>query len=153
MRVSALEATIATLEGAVRAARAGAGPPAEERGRRPARGGGGGGGWRGGAGGVGAPAPPAAPTRHETIRRTRSLRHWTDPDGAFRIDGRLLPEDGAEILAGLEPFRARIFGEARAAGRRERYAAYLADAPVAMARAAPTGSGTPRPLPRAPLHL
>jgi len=91
--------------------------------------------------------------RHEAIRRTRSLRHWTDPDGAFRIDGRLLPEDGAEILAGLEPFRARIFGAARAAGRREPYAAYLADALVAMARAAPTGSGTARSLPRASVHV
>src|SRR5438552_2181615 len=48
---------------------------------------------------VKAAATPDDAARHETIRRTRSLRHWTDPDGAFRIDGRLLPEDGAEILA------------------------------------------------------
>ncbi|TML89185.1 MAG: DUF222 domain-containing protein [Actinobacteria bacterium] len=98
-------------------------------------------------------ATPDGAARHEAIRRTRSLRHWTDPDGVFRLDGRLLPEDGAELLAGLEPLRARIFVEARAAGRREPYEAYLADALVAMARDARTGSDATRPVPRASIHV
>src|SRR5439155_1122335 len=102
---------------------------------------------------VKAAATPDEAARHEAIRRTRSLRHWTDPDGVFRLDGRLLPEDGAELLAGLEPLRARIFVEARAAGRREPYEAYLADALVAMARDARTGSDATRPVPRASIHV
>jgi len=102
---------------------------------------------------VKAAATPDGAARHEAIRRTRSLRHWTDPDGVFRLDGRLLPEDGAELLAGLEPLRARIFVEARAAGRREPYEAYLADALVAMARDARTGSDATRPVPRASIHV
>jgi hypothetical protein len=102
---------------------------------------------------VKASAVPDEATRREAIRRTRSLRHWTDPDGAFRIDGRLLPEDGAELLVGLEPFRARTFAEARAAGRRERYEAYLADALVAMARDARAGSGAASSVPRASVHV
>src|SRR5438309_95471 len=121
MRVSAVEATIATLEAAVRdlepatlsgdAARRVV-EVAVRRGRGKAA------------------AASAEAARHEAIRRTRSLRHWTDPDGVFRLNGRLLPEDGAELLAALEPLRARIFVEARAAGRREPYEAYLADALV-----------------------
>ena len=102
---------------------------------------------------VKAAAAPDEAARHEAIRRRRSLRHWTDPDGTFRLDGRLLPEDGAELLVGLEPFRARIFAEARAAGRREPYQAYLADALVAMAREARAGSGTTRAVPRASIHV
>ena len=102
---------------------------------------------------VKAAATPDGAARHEAIRRTRSLRHWTDPDGVFRLDGRLLPEDGAELLAGLEPLRARIFVEARAAGRREPYEAYVADALVAMARDARTGSDATRPVPRASIHV
>ena len=102
---------------------------------------------------VKAAAAPDGAARHEAIRRTRSLRHWTDPDGAFRLDGRLLPEDGAALLAGLEPYRTRIFADARAAGRREPYGAYLADALVAMARGAPTAPGATSPAPRASIHV
>jgi Domain of unknown function (DUF222) len=38
-------------------------------------------------------------TRYEAVRRSRYLRHWTDPDGAFRLDGRLTPDAGASLLA------------------------------------------------------
>ena len=134
------------------ASAAAADPAAEQRAAR-------GRGRRGGAGlrercrRVKAAAAPDAAARHEAIRRTRSLRHWTDADGAFRLDGRLLPEDGAALLAGLEPYRTRIFAEARAAGRREPYGAYLADALVAMARGEPTGPGATSPAPRASIHV
>lgn len=74
--------------------------------------------------------------RHAALHRSRYLRHWTGQDGAFRMDLRTTPEAGAAILAGLEPFRAAIFADARAAGARERAEAYAADALEAMARAA-----------------
>ena len=71
--------------------------------------------------------------RHEAIHRSRRLRHWTDPEGAFRLDGRLTPESGAVVLAALEPYKERIFSQARREGRRESYEAYAADALVEMA--------------------
>jgi hypothetical protein len=70
---------------------------------------------------------------YERIRRSRYLRHWTDPEGALRLEARLTPDDGARVLAGIEPHRQRIFAEARAAGRRERSEAYAADALVVLA--------------------
>src|SRR5438132_1171854 len=71
---------------------------------------------------------------YERIHRTRYLRHWTDHDGAVRLDARLTPDDGALVLAALDVRRQRIFAEARAAGRRQRLDAYAADALVEMAR-------------------
>jgi uncharacterized protein DUF222 len=70
---------------------------------------------------------------YERIRRGRYLRHWSDPDGALRLQARLTADDGARVLAGLEPHQSRIFHEARRAGRRETSGAYAADALVAMA--------------------
>jgi hypothetical protein len=52
--------------------------------------------------------------------------------GTFRLDGRLTPESGAVVLAALEPYRERIFAQARKDGRRESYDAYAADALVEM---------------------
>jgi hypothetical protein len=72
--------------------------------------------------------------RHEAVHRRRQLRHWTDPEGAFRLDGRLTPESGAVVLAALEPYKERIFIRARKEGRRESYDAYAADALVEMAK-------------------
>ncbi|MDQ4149861.1 MAG: HNH endonuclease [Actinomycetota bacterium] len=71
--------------------------------------------------------------RHDAIHRRRALRHWTDPAGTFRLDGRLTPESGAVVLAALEPYKERIFERARKDGRRESYEAYAADALVEMA--------------------
>jgi len=39
--------------------------------------------------------------RHEAIHRSRRLRHWTDPEGAFRLDAKLTCEAGAVVLAAL----------------------------------------------------
>ncbi len=71
--------------------------------------------------------------RAQRIHSRRSLRHWTDREGAFCLSGRMTAEAGATFLAGLEPVRDQIFTEARRAGRRERNDAYAADALVVLA--------------------
>ncbi|CAN5588843.1 hypothetical protein BH24ACT26_BH24ACT26_22830 [soil metagenome] len=86
---------------------------------------------------VRAAAQPGELERHEALRRRRYLRHWSEADGAFRLDARLTPEAGAVVLAALEPEKARIFADARAGGRREPYDAYAADALVSVAETAP----------------
>ncbi len=45
-----------------------------------------------------------AEARHARIHRNRSLRHWTDQDGAFRLAASLTPEAGAKVLGALVPF-------------------------------------------------
>lgn len=87
---------------------------------------------------------------YERIRRARYLRHWTDTEGAVRLEARLTADDGARVLAGIEPHRERIFAEARAAGRRESSEAYAADALVALAG---SGGDTSAPGPRATIHV
>lgn len=77
--------------------------------------------------------------RHAAQHRARYLRHWTGADRAFRLDLYTTPEAGAAILAGLAPFQAQAFADARAAAVRERSEAYAADALEAMARASGTG--------------
>jgi len=74
--------------------------------------------------------------RHRRIHQERRLRHWNDPDGAFRMELRITPEAGAVILANVKPFCDEIFAEARAAGRRESTEAYAADGLVRMTEAA-----------------
>jgi hypothetical protein len=76
---------------------------------------------------------------YEKIRRRRYFKHWTDRDGAFRLDGLLTPDDGARLLAALDVRRQRIFREARAAGRKEPLEAYAADALVDLATGDPGG--------------
>ena len=77
----------------------------------------------------------------------------------MRLDARLTPDDGAVVLASLEPHRQRIFKEARREGRREPTEAYAADALVALAdagRGAGEGSGARRRSsrgPRATIHV
>lgn len=63
-------------------------------------------------------------------------------------------EVGGEILAALEPYRERIFAQARAHGRREPYEAYAADALLALARsAANSASEADGSAPRATVHV
>ena len=78
---------------------------------------------------------------YERIRAARYLRHYTDRDGAFRLEGLFTPDAGAKVLAALKPTRTVIFDEARKQGRRERPDAYEADALVALV----TGERPPRP--------
>jgi hypothetical protein len=84
---------------------------------------------------------------NEEIRRRRYLRHWSDVDGAVRLDARLTPDAGAAVIAAIDAGRDRILAEARKAGRRESSEAYAADALVELA----TGS-EPRS-PRAMVHV
>lgn len=86
---------------------------------------------------------------YERIHRRRFLRHWTDAEGAFRLEARLTADAGAKVLAGLAPHRERIFADARNEGRREASEVYVADALVAMA----AGSGAVKPGPRTMVHV
>src|SRR5712691_9281307 len=90
---------------------------------------------------VKAAAAPDELARHRAIHASRSLRHWSDPDGAGRLEGRFTPEVLAELLVALEPFEAEAFRVARDEGRREGFDAYRADALLALARAGREGSG------------
>ena len=92
--------------------------------------------------------------RHRAVHDTRHVRHWSDPDGAFRLNLRTTAEAGARFMASFTPFCDEAFAEARAAGRREPAEAYAADALVAMAEAAGTSpDGTGPSGPRAMVHV
>ncbi|HKF90175.1 MAG TPA: HNH endonuclease signature motif containing protein, partial [Acidimicrobiia bacterium] len=67
----------------------------------------------------------------------RRAHEWTDPDGAYRLEARLAPDDGARFSSAWRAHTDRIFGDARRAGRRESHAAYAADALVALASEGP----------------
>ena len=69
---------------------------------------------------------------HERLRAARFLRHYTDGDGAFRLEGSFTPDAGARLLAALKPTRTVLFDEARRQGLREHPDAYGADALVAL---------------------
>ncbi len=87
---------------------------------------------------------------YDRIHRGRYLRCWTEPEGAFRLEARLTADDGARVMAGIEPHRARIFAQARSEGRRESSQAYAADALVALA----SGESSPRgAIPPAMVHV
>src|SRR5438477_9611780 len=102
---------------------------------------------------VKAAAAPDEMARHRAIHASRSLRHWSDPDGAGRLEGRFTPEVLAELLVALEPFEAEAFREARAEGRRETFDAYRADALLALARARRDGTGRSSGPPRNTVHV
>jgi uncharacterized protein DUF222/HNH endonuclease len=76
----------------------------------------------------------------ERIRRGRFLRHWTDGDGAVRLNGRFAPDDGARLLASVHARAERLQTDARRAGQREPADAYAADALVGFA----SGDQAPR---------
>jgi len=66
--------------------------------------------------------------RYRAIHRRRYLRHWSEPDGAFRLDTRLTADKGARLLASVREVADLIFEEAREAGEEEPSHAYAADA-------------------------
>ncbi|HEX3566552.1 MAG TPA: HNH endonuclease signature motif containing protein [Acidimicrobiales bacterium] len=78
---------------------------------------------------------------YERIRAARYLHHYTDRDGAFRLEGLFTPDAGAKLLAALKPTKTVIFDQARREGRHERPDAYEADALVALL----TGERPPAP--------
>jgi hypothetical protein len=57
--------------------------------------------------------------RRRGIHGRRSLRRWTDTDGAFRAHLYGLPEDGAALWRALDPIRRRLLLLRRKAGSRE----------------------------------
>ncbi len=66
--------------------------------------------------------------RHKQIHKTRFLKSWRDPDGAFIIKGRMTVANGAIVMAALKPLQDEIFNAARKSGNHERPEAYAADA-------------------------
>jgi len=98
---------------------------------------------------VKAAAIPDDLARNESIRRRRFFRHWNEMDGAVRLDARLTPDAGAEVVAAIDAARSRIFAEASKAGSRESAEAYGADALVELV----SHSGTPSRGPRAMVYV
>ena len=78
--------------------------------------------------------------RQAQIHRRRSLRHWTETDGTFRLALSGTAATGSRILTALAPFTDAAFAQARKEGRRESLDAYAADGLLAMADAARTGT-------------
>ncbi len=70
---------------------------------------------------------------YEAIRRGRYLRHWTDTEGAVRLDARLTPDDGARVVAAVKAHTDLLADEARKTGRTESHNALAADALVSLA--------------------
>jgi Domain of unknown function (DUF222)/HNH endonuclease len=81
--------------------------------------------------------------RYEAIRRGRYLRHWTDPEGAVRLDARLTPDDGARVVAAVKAHTDLLADEARNAGRTESHNALAADALVSLAQCTSGGDTLP----------
>ncbi len=77
--------------------------------------------------------------RYNAIRAARYVRHWADPDGAFRLDAKLTPDAGAKLLSALEAEADSRFTDARKSGEPEPPAAYLADALVSLVAGEPPG--------------
>jgi hypothetical protein len=77
--------------------------------------------------------------RTARIHRERSVRHWTDAEGAFRLAAKLTPEAGATMLGALAPFEKAAFDRARREKRHEPHEAYVADALVDLARSSLRG--------------
>lgn len=67
----------------------------------------------------------------------RRAHDWVDPEGFYRLEGRLAPDAGARFRSAWQDHIDRIFRDARRAGRREPRAAYAADALVALAGEGP----------------
>jgi len=88
--------------------------------------------------------------RYVRIHQKRRIRHWSDSEGAFRLDALLTPDAGAKLLAALAPFRERIFKEAVKQKRKEPLEAYLADALIEMADQSRSGG---EQLPKGPAAM
>lgn len=73
----------------------------------------------------------------QRLHETRAVHTWTERDGAWRMDVRLPPDDGAYVGHAIEDWTNRIAGVARPPGQREPRAAYAADALVALVKQGP----------------
>lgn len=70
--------------------------------------------------------------RYRALRAARYCRHWSDDEGAFRLEARLTPDAGARLASSLEAETNDLFDDARQSGTREQTQAYRADALVAL---------------------
>ena len=95
--------------------------------------------------------------RHKQIHKSRFLKSWRDPDGAFIIKGRMTVANGALVMAALKPIQDEIFKAARTSGDHERPEAYAADALMALCEKATTKqistSGTKTTRPNAVINI
>jgi hypothetical protein len=80
-----------------------------------------------------AAADPDAEARYERIRRERSLRTFTDHEGAWNLHARGPVDAMAKVIAALQPIIDDVFTRARTDGRREAHDAYAFDALVELA--------------------
>ena len=78
--------------------------------------------------------------RYRAVHARRYVRHWTDPDGAFRLDAKLTPDAGATLVSALQAEADARFTLARKANTQESPAAYQADALVALVAGEPLAS-------------
>jgi hypothetical protein len=79
--------------------------------------------------------------RYCAVHARRYVRHWTDPDGAFRLDAKLTPDAGATLVSALQAEADARFTLARKANTQENPACYQADALVALVAGEPVASG------------
>jgi len=88
--------------------------------------------------------------RYKAVRAARYVRHWADPDGAFRLDAKLTPDAGARLISALESEADVRSQQFRGSPEQEHPAAYMADALVALVAGDPTGPGDSGPGPEGP---
>jgi len=79
--------------------------------------------------------------RYRAIHASRYFRHYSESDGAFRLDARLTPDAGAKVVSAIEAEAKAVFEQARKSGNREGSSAYAADALVALVTDASGRSG------------
>ncbi|MHB8439807.1 MAG: HNH endonuclease signature motif containing protein [Acidimicrobiales bacterium] len=79
--------------------------------------------------------------RAQRIHNGRYARVWSDEHGAVRLDARLTPEVGAQVIASLEACTTQQFEEASAAGVSEPNQAYRADALAQLCSTGGTSKG------------
>jgi hypothetical protein len=87
----------------------------------------------------------ADPDRETTVRRIhceRSVRTYTDADGAWNLHARGTAAAGARVEAALRPLVEAEFTTARGDGRRESFEAYRFDALVTAVTRPPTATAT-----------
>lgn len=92
-------------------------------------------------------------SRYKRIHGERTVRPWTDPGGASRLDVSNTADRLAIVMAELNRRAEAIFTQARKQGRHEPRGAYLADALVEMAQDSANGVSGSRSRPQAMVHV
>jgi hypothetical protein len=93
-------------------------------------------------------ADPDPDATHRRIHRERSVRQYTDAEGAWNCHVRGTPERGAAFMAALDEIVDDVFKTARSEDRREPREAYAFDALMTMAERATTQAPAPKQQPR-----